>query len=318
MSHDLTQRLLALGLLTPTDAERPEVPCEAAEQLQRAQARQALADQLRAHWGAFLDTWASATVHEAALRATEAQRQAIAQAWAETLPGSFRQAVETLSCTPLEDALVPWVEAAATRRHGPLPMAAAALLEEWCAALDPSDPEQPRTFWAHVTQEIREHGARQDRSMAERTVAATAEGLVAVVHRHMAMAQEGWGRLKVWKRTPAAWLADLLERPDFGRASAEAVATTTLAWKGVLEPDQAFPALAMGLEVALIRPLGVQTPEDIQVLERWLAQAIEDALPAVLVERLAAPQVARLVRESLHLDAHAQSLAPAPLLTPTR
>lgn len=254
-------------------------------------------------------------MHQAARRARPDQRPHIAQAWVECLDRDFVQALEELSGKDMPALLLPWVNAAATRRHERLPLAPGALLEEWCAALDPRDSEDEKAFWEQLSKHVRIHESQTDRARAQEKVGPVSRSLMEEVHGRIKQLKKGPGLLKVWRRNPADWLEELMAHPTFVRTCGQVVASHTQEWTGQLKGDQAFPALAVGLEVSMTRLMGAR-PEHIDLLERWLALSIQQALPYVLSDALATPEVARLVRESLHQDTHAQSLAPAPLLRP--
>ncbi len=314
MSLLLTQRLASLGLLP--NATPPALPSdEVGVQMARAKRRQAIVERLSPHWGEFLETWLSPGLRQATLQANESQRRDIAQAWADCLDERFKAALVELSGPDIPAMLFPWVEASVGRRHAQLPMAAGALLEEWCAVLDPEDPEDGPTFWSQVSKHLRELDSRHDRQLAEKVVEPLGQALWGVLQAQMAEHQQGWERLKVWKRHPVDWLPDLLELPAFVRFSAAEVTRHTAAWKDNVDSEQAFPALAMGLEAWMTIRLGASSHEEIVALETWLAASIQTALPQVIPNKFDTPRVARLVRESLHLDSHAQSLAPPPVLT---
>ena len=310
------QRLQQMGLLSAVPESPAQGGDEASGQMACARHRQALVDRMRGHWGGFLDTWNSPSMHQASRQATPAQRRDIAAAWAQSIDPDFIQAVEELAGKDVFALLTPWVNAAATRRHARLPLAPGALLEEWCAAIDPKDSEDEQGFWSYLSQHVRAQESQADRARAQSRVAPVAQALLDEVLRRIAEQKKGAGALKFWRRRPATWLQELLEQPTFTRSCANLIIENTRDWTGQLKGDQAFPALAVGLETSLTRKLGASTEREVDLLERWLAQSIEQALPHVLSEPLATPQVARLVRESLHQDAHAQSLAPAPLLRP--
>lgn len=317
MTTPFDQRLQQMGLLSASQASQSQSEGEAEAQLACARHRQSLVARMRPHWGAFLDTWNSASMHQAARQATPAQRKEIARAWAENTDLDFIQAVKELSGKDITALLTPWVNAAVTRRHQRLPLAPGAMLEEWCAAIDPKDSEDEKAFWGHLSQHVRAQESQADRTRAQTRVAPVAQALLGEVHRRIAEQKKGLGVLKSWRRRPAMWLQELLTQPTFVRSCAALIIENTRDWTGQLKGDQAFPALAVGLETSLTRKLGARTDREVDLLERWLALSIEQALPHVLAEPLATPQVARLVRESLHQDAHAQSLAPAPLLRPS-
>ena len=212
------------------------------------------------------------------------------------------------------ELLVPWVQAAGQRRHQRLPLAPGALLEEWCAVIDPEDPEDERRFWTQVSEKMRKNDAKTDRQTAEAAINGLAKDLAQVAQAHLPRVKGGAKGLMFWRNTPAHWLEELIADQAFMGDGTRAVVQATQPWKEELEPDQAFPALAMGLETALTRSLGCVQGPQVQSLEKWLALVIERALPSVIADPVATPQVARLVRESLHLDEHAQALLPPPLL----
>lgn len=314
MSLPLTQRLTSMGLLAnqPLD-EVPQSDTEA--QMVQAKRRQAIMERLSPHWGEFLATWLSPGLRQATLGANESQRRDIAQAWADCLDARFKGALVELAGPDLQAMLLPWVEATVNRRHVQLPLAAGALLEEWCAVLDPEDPEDGLAFWSHVAKHLRELDSRHDREIASAAVEPLGQALRGVLQAQLAEHQKGWKRLKVWQRTAMDWLPELLQQPAFIRFSGAEVTRHTASWKDTVDAEQAFPALAMGLETWMTSHLGTGSPEEVVALETWLAASIQMALPHVLPNKFDTPRVARLVRESLHLDTHAQSLAPPPVLT---
>lgn len=311
----LEKHLLEMGLISSSAALEGGEQLDDSAQLRCARHRQDQVNQMRPHWPEFMDTWSAPSLHQAARTATHHQRQEIAQAWAECLAPAFVQAVEALSGRTASNLVFPWVQAASTRRHERLPLAPGALLEEWCAAIDPKDSEDEKAFWDRLTHRVRRHESQKDRARAQAQVEPVAALLMEEVNRYIAKEKKGLGALKVWRRRPVDWLEDLLARPTFVRSCAVVVAKHTRPWAGQLKGDQAFPALAVGLEECLVRKMNVR-PNQVDAVERWLAASIEQALPHALLDPLATHQVARLVRESLHLDAHAQSLTPQPLLRP--
>lgn len=317
MSDALGAKLKALGYLgNAHDTDPSGEQDEASRQMACAARRQGLVNQARPHWGAFLDTWASPMLREAASNAPVSERPRVAQAWAESLPSALSQALEELSGRDMGSLLLPWVELALVRRHD-VSLPAGALLEEWGAALDPDDPMEEGDFWRHLREQVRRQESQMDRQEALSRVGPVSSALVRLAHDQIAKQTRGIGVLKVWRRRPAQWLGDLLSRPDFVRASAAIIVQHTQSWTNRIKGDQAFPALAVDLEKELTRHLRATSDKEIDALERWLALAIEQALPQVLADRMATPQVARLVRESLHQNTHAHSLTPAPLLRPT-
>ena len=316
MLPNLETRLQSLGLLNSelpaASAPDAQVACQLAQQARRGD----LANALRADWPGFLETWTSSTLQEASRQATEAERVQVAQAWAECLPEGFAQAIRTLGAKSPAELLLPWVQAASQRRHARLPLAPGALLEEWCAVIDPQDPEDERHFWSRVSEKLRTNDAKSDRQKAAEVVADLAKQLANNANEHLPRIKGGAKTLMFWRNSPAHWLEELIADRVFMNDSTRSIVQHTQAWKGQLDPDQAFPALAMGLETALTRSLGCAQGEQVQALEKWLASTIEQALPSVIQDPLATPQVARLVRESLHLDEHAQALVPPPILRP--
>lgn len=317
MSETLGKKLKALGYLgEASGTDLSEAQESASRQMACAARRQGLIGRARPHWGAFLDTWASPMLREAASNAPVAERSRIALAFAESLPEELSAALEELSGRCLADLLLPWVELALLRRHN-ISLPAGALLEEWGAALDPDDPMDEGDFWRHLRQQVRRQESQMDRQEALSQVAPVSSALVRQTHARIAQEKKGWAALKVWRRRPAQWLGDLIANPTFVRETATIIVQHTQYWTNRLKGEQAFPALAVELEKELTRRLRATSPSEVDALERWLALAIEQALPQVLVDRMATPQVTRMVRESLHQNAHANSLVPAPLLRPT-
>lgn len=313
MTLPLTQRLASLGLL-----ETPEPTVAVSEEAPSAQTsatrRKAIVDRLSPYWSDFLATWTSRDLRKAAAGANDAQRREIAQAWADCLAEDFKAVLVELKGPDLKGLLLPWVEACLDRRHTDLPLPPQAFLEGWVAVLDPDNPEDHVAFWHQVSKQLREADSEEDRKIASKAVEALAPKLLEVLKSHIADRQGRLGGLKFWKRKPTAWLPELLTIPGFIRVSSLEVTAVSHGWKGKLDPAQSFPALAMGLELWLTPRLGIREREESVLLETWLAASITKALKHVMEDKWDVPRVGRLVRESLHLDAHPQSLAPPPEL----
>lgn len=313
MTLPLTQRLNSLGLLETLEPT-PVVGEEEHPTQNTANSRKAIADRLHPHWRDFLATWTSADLRQATASANDAQRQEIAQAWADCLEEEFKAVLVELKGPDLKGVLLPWVEACLNRRHTDLPLPPQAFLEEWVAVLDPASPGDHLAFWHQMSKQLREADSEQDRKIATKAVEVLAPKLLEVLKSHIADQQGRLGGLKFWKCKPTAWLPELLTIPGFIRVSSLEVTAVSHGWKGKLDPAQSFPALAMGLELWLTPRLGIREREESVLLETWLAASINKALKHVMEDKWDIPRVGRLVRESLHLDAHPQSLVPPPEL----
>lgn len=314
MIHPLEQSLRAAGLLGEIAPAAESTDVQRAEQARIADARAALSAALAPQWSAFLEEWQSPSLREAA----QSQLVRAASAWAAVRAPLWEGPLKEYAPEGLAALLEPWVALLTFQRHPGLPQEPQVLLAGWVEFLVRDPRAAAADFWAALAEAVRHRDSSQDRTIAEQAAEAIAGEALRIARAGMARQPWGWARLRSQWVGVAAALPFLAGEAQAVSDFAQLIAQRTVGWGPRVDCEQAFPALAMALEVRLAREMAIALENHAprQALERWIFGSISAALPATLPNRLYVPAVRALVRKALHLDAHPQALVPAPILRP--